>query len=88
LKAVRRETGTDLAVFDTFLKMVGFYGANTTMKMDLKGETIVEIMKSRPLSSRLQGPVHVIGFDQIGNRMVMVDGIGKLTLSEQIRYGK
>ena len=88
LRAIRQEVGARVAVFDTFLKMVGFYGANTTMKMDLKGETIVEIAKSWPMSSRLQGPVRVMGLDQIENRLVMVDGVGKMTLSEQIRYGR
>ena len=80
--------GLPIAIFGTALKMSGNYGPNTSLKMNLKGETSIAYQNGWPVSMKLQGPVRVTGVDQIGSRIVMVDGTGTMTMTEEAHYGK
>jgi len=88
LKGTGTSSGLPTAIFGTALKMSGNHGPNTSLKMNLKGETSIAFQNGWPVSMKLEGPVRVTGVDQIGNRIVMVDGTGKMTLTEEARYGK
>ncbi len=81
LKSVRQ----NIAVFDTALKMQWNEDANTSVKMNLTGETLIGIQNSRMVSSTLSGTVRVTGTDQLYNRLVMVDGKGKITMTESLQ---
>jgi hypothetical protein len=73
------------AVFDSALKMQWNEDANTSIKMNLQGETIVGIQNSQFVSSSLSGTVRVTGADQVRNRLVMVDGKGKMIITETVK---
>lgn len=81
-------SGLPSAIFGTALKMSGNYGPNTSIKMNLKGETVIAFQNGWPVSTKLEGPVRVTGVDQLGSRIVMVDGTGTMTVTEEARYGK
>ncbi|MCI0605946.1 hypothetical protein L0156_23410 [bacterium] len=81
LKNVRQNA----AIFDTALKMQWNQDANTSVKMNVAGETHVSIQSSRMLSSTLSGTVRVTGAEQLYNRLVMVDGKGKITITETLQ---
>ncbi len=81
LKNVRQNA----AIFDTALKMQWNQDANTSVKMNVTGETQVSIQNSRMLSSTLSGTVRVTGAEQIYDRLVMVDGKGKITITETLQ---
>jgi hypothetical protein len=78
LKNVRQNT----AIFDTALKMQWNQDANTSIKMNVAGETHVSVQNSRMLSSTLNGTVRVTGAEQLYDRLVMVDGKGKISITE------
>jgi len=81
LKNVRQNA----AIFDTALKMQWNQDANTSVKMNVVGETHVSIQNSRMLSSNLSGTVRVTGAEQIYDRLVMVDGKGKISITETMQ---
>ena len=81
LKNVRQNA----AIFDTALKMQWNQDANTSVKMNVTGETLVSIQNSRMLSSTLSGTVRVTGAEQIYDRLVMVDGKGKISITETLQ---
>lgn len=81
LKNVRQNT----AIFDTALKMQWNQDANTSIKMNVAGETVVSIQNSRMLSSTLNGTVRVTGAEQLYDRLVMVDGKGKISMTETMQ---
>ncbi|MCI0411321.1 hypothetical protein L0222_00815 [bacterium] len=45
----------------------------------------MSIQSSRMLSSTLSGTVRVTGAEQLYNRLVMVDGKGKITITETLQ---
>jgi hypothetical protein len=81
LKSLRN----NIAVFDTALKMQWNEDANTSLKMNLTGETLIGIRDSRLVSSTLGGTVRITGTDQIYNRLVMVDGKGNITMTQSLK---
>lgn len=81
LRAVRQNS----AIFDTALKMQWNQDANTSVKMNVTGETMVGIQNSRMMSSTLKGTVRVTGVEQLYNRLVMVDGKGKIALTDTLQ---
>lgn len=81
LKNVRQNT----AIFDTALKMQWNQDANTSIKMNVSGETQVSIQNSRMVSSTLNGTVRVTGAEQLYDRLVMVDGKGKISIAETLQ---
>jgi hypothetical protein len=81
LKNVMQNT----AIFDTALKMQWNQDANTSVKMNVAGETQVSIQNSRMLSSTLAGTVRVTEAKQLYDRLVMVDGKGKISIKETIQ---
>lgn len=82
---VLKNTSQNIAHFDTALKMQWNEDANTSIKMNLTGETLIGVQTSRMVSSTLGGTVRVTGTDQLYNRLVMVDGKGKITITESVK---
>ena len=82
---VLRSIRQNMAVFDSTLKLQWNQDANTSVKMNVTGETLVGIHSSRLGSSTLSGTVRVTGVEQIQNRLVMVDGKGKISMTDTMQ---
>ena len=81
---ILRKVQNNVASFDTTLKMQWNQDANTSMKLNLTGETLVNVQTSHPVSSNLSGTMRVTGTEQLYNRLAMLDGKGKITLTESM----
>jgi len=82
---ILKELRKNLAVFNTTLRMQWNEDANTSMKLNVSGETLVNIQSSQPVSTNLSGTMRVTGTEQLYNRLVMVDGKGKIALTESLQ---
>jgi hypothetical protein len=81
LRAVRNK----IATFDSALKMQWNQDANTSMKLNLTGETLVDTQTSHMVTSSLSGTMRITGTEQLYNRLAMLDGKGKITITESLK---
>jgi hypothetical protein len=82
---ILRKVQNKVAVFDSALKMQWNQDANTSLKLNLTGETLVDIQTSHLVSSSLSGTMRITGTEQFDNRLAMLDGKGKITVTESLK---
>lgn len=81
LKSLRN----NVAVFDSALRMQWNQDANTSLKLNLSGETLVNTQSSQMSSSSLSGTMRITGTEQLYNRLAMLDGKGRITITESLQ---
>jgi hypothetical protein len=82
---ILRTVRNKVAVFDSTLKMQWNQDANTSLKLNLTGDTLVDIQTSHLVSSSLSGTMRITGTEQFDNRLAMLDGKGKITVTENLK---